>query len=415
MTRHLSTLALAVSAAALAPAAPAMAVALANDDIGRFVQTGSFGDMRWEARSLIVAMTPTRDATPAPPTHVGGGNPIFIPSQPANSGIGALIMDYGVFTSGPNIGANALFICTGTLTTRFAIVTAGHCVFPRSDTSRASPLVTAYFNTTPDVRVPFNATSLALPVATINIHPSYTGQVIDHFDVAILQLASAAPASLPLTKMLLNAGPDGLRGEDFTVKGYGNRSIIGGCGPLPGCASGGATGGTTGFLREGDNLYDYRMGDPIFSAIPGNGWQTVFPTNPNIAYSYISDFDSGNDVNSQACRVAQASNLAQAAGAVFCDTGRGAREVSVAGGDSGGPGLVGGRIATVTSYGLSFGTAWGDCRAGLQSSCGELNGFAPLYISRDWILSVVPAPGAIAVFGLGLGLLAGLRLRRAAA
>jgi hypothetical protein len=161
-------------------------------------------------------------------------------------------------------------------------------------------------------------------------------------------------------------------------------------------------------------MYDYRMGDPIFSAIPGNGWQTIFPNNPNIAWSYLSDFDSGAAVNDMACRVAQASNLAGAAGAIFCDTGVGAREVGVAGGDSGGPQFVGGDIASVTSYGLTFGTAWGDCRAGLQSSCGEFSGYVPVHIHRDFIAAAqaVPEPATWAMLIAGFGLVGTAARRR---
>ncbi len=102
--------------------------------------------------------------------------------------------------------------------------------------------------------------------------------------------------------------------------------------------------------------------------------------------------------------MAQASNLPQAAGAVCCNTGRGATEVSVAGGDSGGPQFdAAGQIVSLTSYGLSFGTAFGDCRAGLQSSCGELNGFVPLYIHQDFITdAMIPEPQTHALMLPGL-------------
>ncbi|MFQ3596008.1 MAG: PEPxxWA-CTERM sorting domain-containing protein, partial [Sphingomonadaceae bacterium] len=99
----------------------------------------------------------------------------------------------------------------------------------------------------------------------------------------------------------------------------------------------------------------------------------------------------------------------------------GATEVGVAGGDSGGPQFnADGRIVSVTSYGLSFGVQWGDCRAGLQSSCGELNGFVPLYIHRDFILSnllpieggVIPEPGTWAMLIAGFGFVGAAARRR---
>jgi hypothetical protein len=359
-----------------------------------------------DARSTIIGMQPTGNV--ALPATGGGGDAKYFANMKFADGIPALIMDYGLFTSGPNIGLAARFICSGSHINGNAIVTAAHCVSPRTDTSLASPQTTAYFyRGTEDIRVPFNELATAVSVQTININPGYTGLVIDHNDIAVLQLATAAPGwanEYRLTNLT------DLRGQDFEVYGYGGRSTVGGgSGVLP------INNARTGFLRTGTNTFDYRMGDPIFSQIQGNGWQTVFPNNPNIAFSYISDFDSGFAVNDMACRVAQASNLAQAAGAVFCHVGTGSREVTVAGGDSGGPSFVDGRLATVTSYGLTFGTPWGDCLAGLNNSCGEMNGFVPVYIHRDWIEQFSPGAFTVPEASTWAMLIAGFGLVGAAA
>jgi hypothetical protein len=336
-------------------------------------------------------MTPTSDVLP-PTNTIGGGDPIFFPSA-NKSGVVALIMDYG---------GGQLFICSGSLMSdRMSILTAAHCVSDGFGTP--GPLATtAYFFTgDPDERTPFSPNATTVGISKIMVNEGYTGQVIDHNDIAVLRLEHAV---FGVDAYDLYAGND-LTGLDFNVAGYGQRSTVGGT--LGADAR-------TGYLREGDNMYDYRMGDPIFSAIPGNGWQTIFPNNPNIAWSYLSDFDSGAAVNDMACRVAQASNLAGAAGAIFCDTGVGAREVGVAGGDSGGPQFVGGDIASVTSYGLTFGTAWGDCRAGLQSSCGEFSGYVPVHIHRDFIAAAqaVPEPATWAMLIAGFGLVGTAARRR---
>ena len=349
-------------------------------------QSGTFNGMAWTAQSLIIGMTPTGNV-PLPGTG-GGGDPLFFPSA-NKSGVVSLIMDYG---------AGGRFICSGSmLGDGVSVITAAHCINPRSG---VKPITTAYFfQGDPDVRTPFGTAGIVANQQLIN--PGYTGQVIDHNDIAIVRLSKSAPGGTQLYDLY---GGNDLTGLDFNVAGYGGRSTVGGNLGVD---------ARTGFLREGDNNYDYRMGDPIFSLIPGNGWNTVFPANPNIAFSYLSDFDNGLSANDMGCRVAQASNLAQAAGAIFCDTGRGAREVGVAGGDSGGPQFVDGKIASVTSYGLSFGRNFGDCVTGLQSSCGEFSGYVPVYIHRDWIANAmaVPEPATWAMLISGFGLVGGA-LRR---
>lgn len=342
--------------------------------------------------NMIVGMTPTADGP-----IIGGGNPLFFPSAD-KSGVVALITDYG-----PQVGR---FICSGSLLTdRVSIVTAGHCVTRAANPTLRPVSVTAYFFTgDPNERTPFSPNARTVGVSRIMINENYTRQVVDHNDIAVLRLSEAVFGvnTYEITTL------DSLRGQVFNVAGYGGRSSVGGGGPT------GGVNANTGFLREGNNRFDYRMGDPIFSQIPGNGWQTVYPNNPNIAFSYHADFDSGFAENSMTCRVAQATNLAGPAGVVFCDTGVGAREVGVAGGDSGGPAFINGQIAAITYYGSTFGVGFGDCRAGLQSSCGEISGFVPLYIHRDFIANAmaVPEPATWGLLIAGFGLVGAAARRR---
>ncbi len=386
-----------LAAAPLAMASAATAASAAK------VETGSFGGMVWTAQSYIVGMTPT--AAGAGPRFPGpGDDPIFHAAPAQYSGVVSLIMDYG---------GGSLFICTGSLIGARTILTAAHCVSDGAGT--ANPLVTtAYFNENlaPDVRSPFNPTAVAITVDTYHVNPLYTGNVIDHNDIAILTLSADAPAFAQIYDIDLDA--TSLRGVDFNVAGFGNRSLNGGCGPLPGCASGGATGGTTGFIRQGDNMFDFRFGDPIFAG----AWAPVVGPASRTDFSYVSDFDNGLAANDTTCLTSQASNILGSGNLTFCDLGVGAREVGVAGGDSGGPQFAGGKIVSVTSYGLTFGTTFGDCRSGLQSSCGEFSGYAPLYASRDWIRSVIggggviPEPGTWAMLIAGFGLVGAMARRR---
>jgi hypothetical protein len=163
-------------------------------------------------------------------------------------------------------------------------------------------------------------------------------------------------------------------------------------------------------LRQGENSYDFRFGDSAFGGFftdvdPVTG-ENFFGT-ADIAYSFLSDFDNGNSANDAAC---------VAVG--FCDLGRGALEVSVAGGDSGGPQFINGKLASVTSYGLSFGSSFGDIDDDLNSSFGEFNGFVPTYIHASFLRnaifnanSAVPEPSTwmIMIFGFAM---VGSALRR---
>jgi hypothetical protein len=92
----------------------------------------------------------------------------------------------------------------------------------------------------------------------------------------------------------------------------------------------------------------------------------------------------------------------------YCDLGLGAIEIGIAGGDSGGPGFINVRLASVNSYSLSFGMDFGDLALQLNCSAGEFNGHVPIYLHANWIRSVlapIPTHGTWALFAAGLGVL----------
>ena len=349
------------------------------------VASGQYGNFAWKAQNSIVGQTSTA-------TLAGGGDPLYFPSYPEYNGVVSIIMEYD----------DGGFICSGTLLEdRRSIATAAHCVTIGGVLPNRT---TVYFYGGPDAdTVTFlSPDAERRKVSQIAVNPLYTGNVIDNNDIAVLRLSAEAP-DFANSFALYEA--DDLTGLEFNVAGYGARSD-----------TGGAVGDNLGVgrLRQGDNRFDYRMGDADFLVIEEgvevNGWELIFgqPTE-ELAHSWLSDFDNGLEANDTSCELA-ADPFFALSGAKFCNTGLGEIEVSVAGGDSGGPQFIDGQLAAVTSYGLSFGPFYGDVDDALNSSCGEFNGFVPIYLHRDFInAALVPAPAGFALVGLGLAGLVGLR------
>ena len=98
-----------------------------------------------------------------------------------------------------------------------------------------------------------------------------------------------------------------------------------------------------------------------------------------VAYSYPSDFDNGT-----AARDASGLLVAEfgLGGLKYNNLGGGAPDVGTAGGDSGGPQFIGGRISSLTSFGLSS---------------------VPVSIHAGFIsASLVPEPSSYAMMAMGL-------------
>jgi hypothetical protein len=296
---------------------------------------------------------------------------------------------------------------------RRSILTAAHCVSDGAGT--ANPLSTTIFFQ-PDGGLPTDvsiyggdaaaAGTVGIDVTDYFVSPDYTGEVIDQNDVAVLRLATEAP-EWAVSHGIYDNGD--LTGEQFNVQGYGGLGDGAGRDPLLGL----------GLLRQGDNIYDYAWGNAAFNGFftdPATG-ENFFGT-ADIEFSYVSDFDNGLAANDMSGIIADAVGAPLG---IFNDVGLGDREVGVAGGDSGGPNFINGLVAGINSYGLSFGTTFGDIDGALNSSFGEYSGYVPTWIHADFInASLVPAveevsaPGALALMLLGVFTLGGVARRRRA-
>lgn len=431
-----------VVAAALGLAALAPLSARAQDLNATTITAAPLGtpvDLRstgFEAKSLLTTADVTVPAgvnpnlTPPPssgsPTGyndptLGFNNARYWAKDPQYSGVTRLIITYQTRDLTTGATGSAAFLCSGALINGGqSVLTAGHCVNNSVDAGVQFTLQSVQVqlgqnfggNITaepgagaPSVNQAFNFVQ-NVSASGVKVHPDYSGSVIDQRDVAVINLTTRAPSLYQSYDLYTTSAI----GQTYNVTGWGGR----GNGDLGIVNAGGST-GAGARIRQGLNTFDISFASDKWSAdfkdyiADGRAPQDV----------YLGDFDNGLAANDALCRL----TFATLGGAPIwlgtdaerpCNTGLGVNEVLTAGGDSGGPSFIGGRIAGITSFGISFGTGFfGDIRAGLNSSFGEMNGMTRVDINAGFINgAVVPEPATLALFGIGAAGLAGVAARR---
>lgn len=252
---------------------------------------------------------------------------------------------------------DSIIVGTGTNLDGVGMVSAGGAIGSGSllDTGRhvltAAHVVVDFFGAVDpaDVAVTFDTASgpISLGAAEVFVHPGYTGDVTNGNDIAIIVLDQEVPAGVPRLDIYRETDELDQRAQ---VVGYGRY----------GTGDEGEQ-GFDGRKRAGFNEYD-SLGDVFDGFAPG------------IMLAY--DFDNGLEEN-------------DAFGTVFGidDLGLGEDEGFAASGDSGGPIIVDGLIAGLTSFGyVTLDTP--DITDFIDSSFGEFQVDTRVSSFADWIDSI---------------------------
>ncbi len=295
------------------------------------------------AEELLVQMRPLYTTFGDPSDYLVGAGGVF-------DGVADLIVQR----------SDGTFRCSGSLLASGQdVLTAAHCLTDGDGTPNASR-ITATF-ATPNGNVVRESSEFV-------VHDQWNGEFFTGFDVALIDLGARLPIAVPRLPIYRDVNEVG---RTVNKAGYG-RSGNGDDGDVL----------ISGTKRSGRNRYD-ALGD-VFDSVAG------IDPEPGAQLAY--DFDNGttaNDAFGFFDTALGAGNLA--------DLGLGADEVLSAPGDSGGPTLLDGSIAGVTSYGLRLRLTSGDSSdvdAELNSTFGEFAVDTRVSFFADWVdTHLGPLPG----------------------
>ncbi|UZQ56056.1 trypsin-like serine protease [Trichothermofontia sichuanensis B231] len=248
------------------------------------------------------------------------------------------------------IGTNFITCSGSLLSTGRHVLTAAHCLTD-DDGNLIADSTAVTFNLPSG-----NAT---IDASAVFVHPDWDGNFLRGHDIAVIELASEAPAEAQRYDIFTIR--DGTEiGKVNTKVGYGQSGT-------------GNTGATLpdGTKRAGNNIYD-ALADIFEGELAAPGEVT-----PGTQLAY--DFDNGLEANDAFKFFFDITNFLP----------RGPElEVSAARGDSGGPTFVNGKIAGVTSYGFGFNEA-PDILPGTNSSFGEISVDTRVAFYEEFINSVI--------------------------
>lgn len=296
---------------------------------------------------------------------------LLLSSQAAADYVGAEVHERIVINSGVgSAGAIALgtphpavvqltfsgFLCSGVLITPNHVLTAQHCTF-----GQATSAFTVSFHTDND------GTADATRTVSSKFEPDANNTLLDGTDIAILQLASAAPGNIiPLD--LLADTPASVIGSTGTLVGFG----------LQGVGNAGAS-APDGKRWAAENVVD------AFGAARASGGGAM----SNTANIFNTDYDDGTTGNNTLSPGVTSSATPLT------------HEGTTAGGDSGGPLLIGGLVAGVLSGGTTANSILGDISwwTGVlqHRTFIETNASGAQFRS-----SAVPEPSSLALAAIGL-------------